>query len=118
MATNLQNDNDFMKKSKILETLVEHYCAGSKAKFAQMIGITPQLLSNWIKRNTFDYEQVYTGCPNLSGDWLLSGVGEIERKNTQIVNNELLSLCKDLVANYQQRDTVLNKLVSVINNIK
>lgn len=116
MATILQNDNVFMEKSEILETLIEHYCSGSKAKFAQMIGITPQLLSNWIKRNTLDYEQVYKGCPNLSGDWLLSGVGSIERQDTQVVNNELLTLCKELVANYQQRDNVINKLMSMVSN--
>lgn len=37
-----------------------------------------------------------------------------ENKND---NNELISLCKTLVKNYQQRDDVMNKLVSMINRI-
>lgn len=111
-----------MSKSDILETLINYYSDGNKAKFAAMIGITPQLLSNWIKRDTLDYEQVYSGCPNLSGDWLLSGEGSIERSctqndNLQIGNSELLSLCKALVANYQQRDDVMGKLVSMVKRM-
>ena len=111
-----------MSKSDILETLINYYSDGNKAKFAAMIGITPQLLSNWIKRDTLDYEQVYSGCPNLSGDWLLSGEGSIERSNTQndntqIGNSELVSLCKALVANYQQRDDVMGKLVSMVKGL-
>lgn len=111
-----------MSKSDILETLINYYSDGNKAKFAAMIGITPQLLSNWIKRDTLDYEQVYSGCPNLSGDWLLSGEGSIERNNTQndniqIGNSELVSLCKALVANYQQRDDVMGKLVSMVKRM-
>lgn len=112
-----------MSKSDILETLINYYCDGNKAKFAAMIGITPQLLSNWIKRDTIDYNQVYKGCPNLSGDWLLSGEGDIERSykqndNSQIGNNELLSLCKSLVANYQQQNDVMGRLVSMVKRME
>ena len=110
-----------MKKSEILEVLISHYSDGNKARFAAMIGIKPQLLSNWIKRDTLDYEQVYRGCPNLSGDWLLSGQGEIERKdsqndNTTYSDKELLSLCKSLVENYSQHIEAMNKLMSLVKN--
>lgn len=112
-----------MRKREILETLINYYSDGNKAKFAAMIGITPQLLSNWIKRDTLDFEQVYNGCPNLSGDWLLSGEGNMERKhsqidNTQVGNTEFVSLCKSLVANYQQRDEVMGKLVSMVKGME
>lgn len=111
-----------MEKKDILETLINYYCDGNKAKFAAMIDITPQLLSNWLKRNTLDYEQVYSGCPNLSGDWLLSGEGDIIRQtsqndNKQNGNKELLALCKSLVDNYQQRDDVMSKLVSMVRSM-
>lgn len=112
-----------MEKKDILETLVNYYCDGNKANFAKMIDITPQLLSNWIKRNTLDFEQVYSRCPGLSGDWLLSGgEGEMIRNNSQNDNKqndnkELLSLCKALVTNYQQRDDVMGKLVSMVKDM-
>lgn len=109
-----------MEKRDILETLINHYCEGNKAKFAGMIGVKPQLISNWIKRNTFDYEQVYAGCPNLSGDFLLSGQGNVYRskQNDNMQDeSELLSLCKSLVENYQQRDNVIKQLASMIEGI-
>ncbi|MDY6302393.1 MAG: hypothetical protein SPL96_10940 [Bacteroidales bacterium] len=110
-------------KHERLEALVNYYCDGNKAKFATMIGITPQLLSNWIKRDTLDFEVVYQGCPNLSGDWLLSGEGPMikddkQNDNSQNDNSELITLCRSLVANYQQRDEVMGKLVSMVKGLE
>ncbi|MBE6298975.1 MAG: bacteriophage CI repressor [Bacteroidales bacterium] len=114
-----------MDKTLMLEQLINHYTDGNKANFAAMIGIKPQLLSNWLKRNTFDAELLYMKCKDISADWLLSGNGDMIRNtqndNSQFVsqNNdpELIALCKALVENYQQRDDVMNKLVSIIKGI-
>ena len=110
----------------MLEQLINHYTNGNKANFAEMIGIKPQLLSNWLKRNTFDAEQLYKCCKNISADWLLSGEGNMicdsQNDNSQFAtqNNspELIALCKALVENYQQRDDVMNKLVSMVKGIE
>lgn len=57
--------------------LIEHYSNGNKAQFANLLGITPQGLSTWIKRDTFDIELVFSKCEGLSAEWLLSGEGEM-----------------------------------------
>lgn len=57
----------------MIENLVNHYTDGNKAQFAKIIGISPQTLSKWIGRKTFDAELLYRNCLGLSGDWLLSG---------------------------------------------
>lgn len=110
-----------MDKTSMLEQLINHYTGGNKAHFAAMICIKPQLLSNWLKRNTFDAEQLYKTCKGVSADWLLSGEGDMIRNSqnddSHIVNAELLGLCKALVSNYQQRDDVMSKLVSIIRNV-
>lgn len=108
----------------MLESLINYYTDGNKAKFAAMIGITPQLVSNWLSRNTFDAELLYKGCKNVSADWLLSGNGEMIKQidNSQTGNtgreSELLALCKALVDNYQQRDNVMSKLVSMVKGFE
>lgn len=115
-----------MNKTLMLEQLINYYTDGNKASFASMIGIKPQLLSNWLNRDTFDAEKVYRGCKNVSADWLLSGEGEMVRStqndNSQFVsqnnNPELIALCKALVENYQQRDDVMGKLVSMVKGIE
>jgi DNA-binding Xre family transcriptional regulator len=42
----------------------------------------------------------------------------IDCKTENIKSHELLELCKDLVANYQQRDTVMSKLVSMVKGME
>lgn len=110
-----------MNKSDMLESLINYYTDGNKAKFAAMVGITPQLVSNWLNRGTFDAELLFAKCESVSAEWLLSGNGDmVVNENTHIDNtstennDELLALCKALVVNYQQRDDVMNKLVSMV----
>lgn len=68
-----------MDKSEMLEKLILHFSKGSATKFAKMLGIKEQALSNWRRRKTFNAETIYTGCEGVSGDWLLSGEGEMLR---------------------------------------
>lgn len=75
-----------MEKKDMLEIIINHYEDGNKAQFAKRLGISPQALSMWFTRNSFDAELLYTKCEGLSGDWLLSGEGEM-LKSSQIVNN-------------------------------
>lgn len=109
-----------MDKGSMVESLVNYYCDGNKAQFANMLGKTPQTISNWIDRNTFDAELIYTKCEGVSGDWLLSGVGNMIKGEVckQNVNNprdgELLQFCKMIVANYQERDALMSKLVDLV----
>lgn len=115
-----------MNKTLMLEQLISYYTDGNKASFAALVGIKPQLLSNWLKRNTFDAEQLYRACKDVSADWLLSGEGDMihnkQIDNSQFVtqgnSSELISLCKALVENYQQRDDVMSKLVSMVKGME
>ena len=114
-----------MNKGDMVECLVNHYCNGNKSQFAKMIGVKPGTITAWIARNTFDAELIYTKCSNVSADWLLSGEGEMIKSDTnkQIenvsdkVNSELLQFCKMIVANYQERDAIMSKLVNLVGNV-
>jgi len=108
-----------MKKSEMLERLIAHYTDGNKARFAAMIGVNAQNISAWIARDTFDAELLFSKCKGVSAEWLLSyGDGEMLSKDQQNVdtssNVELIHLCRQLVANYQQREDVMAKLVSML----
>ena len=45
-----------MNKKDMIIALIEHYSGGNKAKFAKLLGITPQGISTWLKREYFDIE--------------------------------------------------------------
>lgn len=66
-----------MDKTGMLESLINYYTDGNKAKFATMIGVKPQTVSAWLSRNTFDAETIYANCEGVSSDWLLNGEGEM-----------------------------------------
>lgn len=66
-----------MDKSTMLECLINHYTDGNKAAFAKMLGVNPQQISHWIRRNTFDNELLFSKCKGVSSSWLLTGEGEM-----------------------------------------
>lgn len=66
-----------MEKKDRLLSLIDHYSGGNKSEFARMIGVSPQAVSTWITRNTFDIDIIYAKCLNISPDWLLTGKGNM-----------------------------------------
>lgn len=70
-----------MNKKDMILALIEHYSNGNKAQFANLLGITPQGLSTWIKRESFDIELIFSKCEGLSANWLLTGKGNMIKEN-------------------------------------
>lgn len=65
----------------MVECLVNHFCDGNKAKFAQMLGLKPQSINGWISRETFDAELIYNNIKGVSAEWLLSQEGEMLKQS-------------------------------------
>lgn len=107
----------------MIEALVNYYADGNQALFAAKLGVPAQNVNAWIKRKTFNAELIYSKCDGVSADWLLSGEGEMLKKQHNVdtslkySDKELIELCKLLVANFQQRDDVMNKLVSMVKGL-
>lgn len=68
-------------KTLILNELKKFYNFKKEFEFAEFLGIKPQTLSSWYKRNTFDIELIYSKCVEINPDWLLTGKGEMLRNN-------------------------------------
>lgn len=77
-----------MNKKDILDSIKAHYNFRNNADFARFLGITPQTLSNWYTRCTYDAEILHSKCLDISADWLLSRQGEMLRKPKNPVSNE------------------------------
>lgn len=72
----------------MLEAILSHYTNGNKAKFASILGVSPQTISAWAARSTFDLELIYTKCSDISADWLLTGEGAmLKGKNRSDVSS-------------------------------
>lgn len=66
-----------MNKELILNKIKTHYNFKDDSEFARFLGIKPQTLYNWKKRDSFDIPLVYTKCVNISAEWLITGEGEM-----------------------------------------
>ena len=84
-----KNKNIFRKmstkinKSLILNEIKSYYNFVSDSEFAKFLGIKPQTLSSWHTRNTFDIELLYSKCENINAEYLLTGIGDIEKPNVE-----------------------------------
>lgn len=66
-----------MDKKERLLALIDYYANGNKTQFAKLIGLSPQGLSSWISRSTFDIDLIYSKCVNISPRWLITGDGDM-----------------------------------------
>lgn len=78
-----------MDKKGILQELINHYGEGKKVNFANKLGVPAQNVSAWFNRNTFDIELIYGKFPELSAHWLLTGEGNMFKRQikTDCVQN-------------------------------
>lgn len=79
-----------MDKKTMLEALISHFTGGNKAQFAKHLSVSPQTISAWVARNTFDSELIYAKCRDINPSWLLTGEGNmlLKANNTQNVKEE------------------------------
>lgn len=108
-VSNSTNVFAIMDKKTMLECLINHFTDGNKAAFARMLNITPQVLSQWLGRSSFDNELLYRKCKGVSSHWLLTGEGdmleELPRSSETNAEEYLQSIIKakdDLIAALQQ----------------
>lgn len=66
-----------MDKSLILNKIKTAFNIKTNAEFARRLGISPQNLSNWYSRNTFDENLILRKFTNVNEGWLLTGEGEM-----------------------------------------
>jgi len=59
----------------MLEDLIKRFGAGNKTQFAKLLGVTPQAISTWLSRDTFDKDLIFAKCENVIPKWLLTGEG-------------------------------------------
>ena len=76
-----------INKKKMVQQLIDCYANGNKAQFARIIGVTPQAISTWLSRSTYDSELVFAKCEGVSPHWLLTGEGDMLIKSPESINN-------------------------------
>lgn len=101
MSQSVQIIIDRLKKGLNLKT---------DLSLASHLGVKPNTISAWKKRNSINYELIFAKCANIRKDWLLTGEGEMyadkekespkpekatEEDRLTAIENELKQLKKD-----------------------
>jgi len=73
-------------KIKILNELKRLKKFSTDAEFAAFLEISPQNLSNWYKRNTFNENKIVKLFPEVNYSFIRTGEGEILKSTNNVVN--------------------------------
>ncbi|SOU89431.1 hypothetical protein TNO010_400005 [Tenacibaculum finnmarkense genomovar ulcerans] len=129
MYTKQQKNNQYvyinsiyMDKELIIREIIKGFNFKNDAKFAEHLGIKPQVLYNWKKRNTFDAELIYTKCIGINPVYLLTGKGEMlvsEKAENNELQKEINNLYKEKFILLKENSELQKKYVAILeeNNI-
>lgn len=76
-----------MDKALILNILKNYKNFRTNKQFAEFLDISPQNLSKWYERNTFDIDRLFTKFPEVSLNWLMTGEGDMLQKSCATQTN-------------------------------
>ena len=68
-----------MNKKDQVNALISYFSNGNKTAIASK----PQSINNWIARNTFDADLIFSKCDGISAEWLLTGKGDMLINKTE-----------------------------------
>ena len=68
-----------MKIDELISRLKIYFKTETDKELAQYLGVSATNLSNWKKRNTFDFDVVFTKCEGVNFNWLFLGEGDTLR---------------------------------------
>lgn len=66
-----------MNKKDIVEQLLKHFAYGNQSQFARLLGCQQGVVAGWIRRNSIDPERIKRAFPQVDGNWLLTGEGNM-----------------------------------------
>lgn len=66
-----------MERKGIIEQLIVRFAHGNQSEFARLMGCQSGVVSGWLRRNTYDPERIKRSFPQVDGNWLLTGEGEM-----------------------------------------
>lgn len=66
-----------MKDFGQLEQLINEFGGGNQSSFARVSGILQSTINTWMTRKNFAPERIKHALPQIDGNWLLTGKGEM-----------------------------------------
>lgn len=108
-----------MQINLVLNRLMLYFQVNKKSELADKLGVGAPTISNWITRNTIDWQIVFTKCEGINLNWLVFGIGQMRIDQGDKTTDT--SIYKELLLNRDKTITELNreigKLEAEINRL-
>ena len=105
-----------MNKCQILNEIKSYLGFSKDADFARFLGISPQTLSSWHRRNMYDIDILYAKCVDINPEYLISGRGDMLRKSPTKSQNYTHSPACDIGDN-SSRDYIVPDSIRLDDDI-
>lgn len=65
--------------SERLQAVINHYYNGNKTRFAEKVGVLPQMVQQWLKKgiSRASLQKICDAFPEVDKNWLCFGTGEM-----------------------------------------
>lgn len=101
-----------MNKTLILNKIIQEYNFKNDSEFAAFLGINPQVVYNWKKRNTFNQSLLIDKLNDLNKVFLLTGEGPIRN------NASTTSTTPSYEALIKEKDRIISEQAQHISTLK
>lgn len=102
-----------MNKTLILNQIIQEYNFKNDSEFATFLGINPQVVYNWKKRNTFNQTLLIDKLKDLNKMFLLTGEGSI--RNTTSATSTTSPSYEALI---REKDRIISEQAQHISTLK
>lgn len=81
--------NETNNISERLQLIINHYFNGNKSRFADKVGVLPQMVQQWLKKgiSRSSMEKISESFPEVDKNWFYFGIGEMFGVSTEINNS-------------------------------
>lgn len=89
-------------KELILSRIKQHYNFKTDTELSDFLGVSKSTLSNWNKRNSIDYDLIFSKCEQIDKNWLLTGK---EQEKSKISGHSISNSTGSVIAGDGSRVT-------------
>lgn len=105
-----------------LELLIKEFANGNQSQFGKCIGASQGTIGTWISRGNMNERRIKAAFPQVDGNWLLTGEGQMllpnEDKSSVQVNGHNNTTQITSSGNINNHKSLENESISDTNEIK
>ena len=80
---------NILTKNVILGKIKQFYGFKTNKELASFLGVANNTITNWVRRNTIDYDLIFSKCKDIDVNWLLSNDNQEKNQKINILDVDI-----------------------------